>query len=103
MLTGLQKICTLYGVPEIAPDGRESRREIGTVRAAFSTSSSEETDEDDVSRSMETVYAVIPARYAPMGGFCRSMVLRHGEETYRMLNPVCLGSLWSVKCRRVHL
>ena len=103
MLTGLQKKCTLYGVPETAPDGREIRREIGTVRAAFSTYSSEETDEDDVSRSMETVYAVIPARYAPMGGFSRNMTLTCGETSYRMLNPVCLGSLWTVKCRRVHL
>ena len=103
MLMRLQKRCILLGVPEIQPDGSEIRKEIGQVRAAFSHSSSEETEEGDVSRSSETVYAVIFARYAPMGGFRRSMMLVCGEDRYQMLNPVCLGTLWTVKCLRVQL
>lgn len=103
MLTGKLKKCTLWSVPETDAGGKENRLLIGEIRAAFSTYSSEETEEDDVSRSMETVYAVIPARYAPAGGFCRSMLLQWGEASFRMLNPVCLGTIWSVKCLRVHL
>lgn len=103
MLTRLRKDCTLYGVPVISPEGLERRQEIGRVRAAFTVRSSEETDEDDLERSMETVYAVIPARYVPVGGLRRSMILQCGDVTYRMLNPVNLGTMWSVKCLRVHL
>lgn len=102
MLMRCLKRCTLYGVPAVSLYGTETRTALGEIRAAFVSRSAEETMEDDAERALETVYAVIPARYAPLGGFRRSMVLDAGGAEYRMLTPVDLGTLWSVKCVRVH-
>ena len=103
MLRRETKEYTLYGVPVIAPDGAESVRAIGTVRALVTSRSSEETMEDDVYRATETVSAILRDRCAPDGGFRRGMTLRRGEEEYRMLTPVRAGRMWIVKCARTHL
>lgn len=103
-MTQVLRRYTLYGVPEILPDGEKKREAIGEIRAALIHRSSEEVAEDDVERAHETAYALIPARYAPMGGFRRGMVLFSGEEgEYRMLTPLSYGRYWSVKCIRMHI
>lgn len=94
--------CALISAPVFSADGAETRRSMGMIRAAFTSRSSEEIDADGAWRAAETVHAVIPARYAPLGGFRRGMTLLRGERVYRMLNPVNLGRLWNVKCVYVH-
>lgn len=97
------KRCTLWGVPQIALSGGESRERLGEIRASFHSRSAEEILENDFSRAVETVYAVIPARYEPRGGFLRGMQLRADGDLWQMRTPVCHGRYWSVKCTRVHV
>ena len=78
-------------------------RGISEIRAVLSHRTSEETDEDDLSRATETVLALIPARYTPEAGFSRGMLLMRGGARYRMLVPVDLGRMWRVKCERIHV
>lgn len=76
--------------------------DLGTVRAVISHRSAEETEEDELNLGTETVMALIPARFAPAGGFARGMTLSYGAARYRMLIPVEIGRLWRVKCERVY-
>ncbi len=75
---------------------------LGTVRAVISHRSAEETEEDDLNLGTETVMALIPARFAPAGGFARGMLLLYGSARYRMLIPVEIGRYWRIKCERVY-
>ena len=103
MLRGKKRTFALSAAPAIAPSGAESAAPLGTVRAALHSRASREVLEDGAERASETVYALIDRRDAPPGGFVRGMTLTAGNEAYRMLTPVCLGRLWSVKCVRTHL
>lgn len=72
------------------------------VRGVLSHRSSEENEEGDLSRSMETVLIVVQNRYAPPGGFQRGMYLFPPEGgRYRVLTPVRVGRLWRLKAERV--
>ena len=65
---------------------------------------SEETEEEDLDRAVQTVYAVIPKRYTPPGGFIRGMEIRTADGgRCRVLTPVLCGGYWSIKCSRVWL
>ena len=75
---------------------------LGIVRGVISHRSAEETEEDELNVGTETVMALIPARCAPAGGFCRGMTLTYGTAQYRMLIPVEIGRYWRIKCERVH-
>ena len=58
----------------------------------------------DRDRAVQTVYAVIPKRYTPAGGFCRGMeILAQDGGRYRILTPVLCGGFWSLKCSRTWL
>ena len=103
MLIRKARTFALYGVPVIAPSGAENAEPLGTVCAAIHSRAAREVLEDGAERATETVYAVIRHRDAPPGGFVRGMTLRAGDEVYRVLTPVWLGRLWSVKCARTHL
>lgn len=103
MLSRLRRAYRLYAPPAVSPEGTETAALLGTVSASVHVRSSLETREDDWERANETAYLVIDARYAPAGGFVRGMTLEGGGACYRMLTPVCLGRLWSVKCMRVHM
>ena len=74
---------------------------LGTLRAVLSHRSAEETEEDEINLGTETAMALIPARYAPGGGFARGMTLSCGTARYRMLIPVEIGRYWRIKCERV--
>lgn len=75
---------------------------LGTVMAVISHRTAEEIEEDDLSRAAARVLALIPARYTPVGGFCRGMVLTRGEARYKMQVPVELSRIWRVKCERIY-
>ncbi len=75
---------------------------LGSVRAVLSHRSAEETEEDELNLGTETAMALIPARFAPDGGFARGMVLTYGTARYRMLIPVEIGRYWRIKCERVY-
>lgn len=75
---------------------------LGTLRAVLSHRSAEETEEDELNLGTETAMALIPARYAPLGGFARGMTLSYGTARYRMLIPVEIGRYWRIKCERVY-
>ena len=73
------------------------------ISALLVARSSEENSSEDISHAAQTVSALIPMRYTPRGGFVRGMSLTHGGAIYRMLTPVKLSRLWSVKCIRIHI
>lgn len=75
---------------------------LGSLRAVISHRSAEETEEDELNLGTETVMALIPARFAPAGGFSRGMTLTYGTARYRMLIPVEIGRYWRIKCERVY-
>lgn len=99
----MQSVCTLYDVPRVARDGSEESRCLGEISALLVARSSEENSSEDISHANQTVSALIPMRYTPRGGFVRGMSLTHGGAIYRMLTPVKLSRLWSVKCIRIHI
>lgn len=99
----MQSVCTLYDVPRVARDGSEESRCLGEISALLVARSSEENSSEDISHANQTVSALIPIRYTPRGGFVRGMSLAHGGAIYRMLTPVKLSRLWSVKCIRIHI
>ena len=99
----MQSVCTLYDVPHITRDGAEHCRCLGEISALLVARSSEENSSEDISRASQTVSALIPMRHTPAGGFVRGMTLTHGGAIYRMLTPVKLSRLWSVKCIRTHI
>jgi len=103
MLTRCMEECVLWGKEEVQTDGTEKRECFGEIRAAFSSRSAEEVLEDDTEYARETVYALIPVRYEPRGGFVRGMLLRCAHAEYRMLTPVRTERYWNVKCARIHL
>jgi hypothetical protein len=74
------------------------------VGGILSHRSSEENEEGELSRSMETVLLVVQNRYAPAGGFQRGMTLSPQKDggTYRILTPVFVGRLWRLKAERLH-
>ena len=99
----MQSVCTLYDAPRVARDGSEESRCLGEISALLVARSSEENSSEDISHANQTVSALIPMRYTPRGGFVRGMSLAHGGAIYRMLTPVKLSRLWSVKCIRIHI
>lgn len=99
----MQSVCTLYDVPRIDRNGSEESRCLGEISVLLVARSSEENSSEDISHAAQTVSALIPMRYTPRGGFVRGMSLTHGGEVYRMLTPVKLSRLWSVKCIRIHI
>lgn len=99
----MQSVCTLYDVPHINRDGAEESRCLGEISALLVARSSEENSSEDISHAAQTISALIPARYTPQSGFVRGMTLSHGGAIYRMLTPVKLSRLWSVKCMRIHI
>ena len=94
---------TLFDVPRVSLFGEETAQALGKVSAAIHRRTAEERSENDLECAAETAYALIPARFAPPGGFVRGMVLTDGAARYRMLTPVCHGRQWCVKCIRMHL
>lgn len=99
MLNRVMERMELLGVPVIGTDGAERRESVGEIRGTIVPRSSEETEEDGLDRAVQTVYAVIPDRYCPLGGFLRGMELRcAGGIRYRVLTPVRCGAWWSLKC-----
>lgn len=99
----MQEKCDLYDVPTYSLTGEESARKLGEIRALFVSRSSEENYSEDLSYAAETVHVLIPHRYAPNGGFVRGMSLTKNGAVYRMLTPVKLSRIWSVKCVRIHI
>lgn len=98
-----QDLCTLYDVPQFSPDGTQSARCLGEIRALLVARSSEENYSEDFSHAAETVSALIPMRYTPPGGFVRGMSLSKDGEVYKMLTPVKLSRIWAIKCVRIHI
>jgi len=98
-----RSVYTLLDVPHVSPTGEERAQALGQVVAVVHRRTSEERTENDLECAAETAYALIPSRCSPPGGFVRGMVLADGTARYRMLTPVCHGSLWCVKCIRMHL
>ena len=98
-----QETCTLFDIPVYSPTGEASARALGEIRALFVSRSSEENNSEDISHAAETLSVLIPGRYTPPGGFVRGMSLEKDGAVYRMLTPVNLGRLWSVKCLRIHI
>ncbi len=104
MLNRVMERMLLYGIPAIGTDGHEKRDFLSEIRGTFVPRSAEETEEDDLDRAVQTVYAVIPKRYTPPGGFCRGMELvAQDGGRYRVLTPVLCGGFWSLKCSRTWL
>lgn len=101
MLNRVMERMLLRGVPVIGRDGAERREDIGEVRGTLVSRSAEETEEDGLDRAVQTVYAVIPDRYSPRGGFRRGMELHCADGgCCRVLTPVRCGAWWSLKCSR---
>jgi len=104
MMRRLSRRYELWDVPAVSREGEVTRAYLGGVEAVLTSRSAKESTQRQEDCAAETLSALIGARFAPPGGFCRGMTLVAPDgAVYRMLTPVPLGRMWTVKCVRMHV